>query len=976
MKVERWRQVDELLDAALERDDSERSDFLKQACAGDEELRREVESLLAAHLEAGGFIEQAPREVLTQLFDRDQFQSLEGQFLGRYKILSLLGVGGMGHVYRARDDTLGREVAIKLLPAAFTQDADRVRRFEQEARAASSLNHPNIITIYEIGRHNSTHFIAAELVDGRTLRQQLADGRMKLTAALDVTAQVASALAAAHAAGIAHRDIKPENIMLRPDGLVKVLDFGLAKLVEQQPVSPSDDPIAVESRGTLPGVVMGTVGYMSPEQVRGEKVDARTDIFSLGVVLYEVLVGRQPFAGDSAVEVMNAILKEDPPEMTAEDQGQRSSRDQISPGLERVVHRCLEKRPEARFQSASDLAFALKSLSDGSGPTVTASPAAGASAKPRWWLTPAAAILAVIGLAILFFAEWRRDGLKEPVPRPPVRVLRLTDFNGLEEFPAVSPDGKSVAFTAETDDKHQIWVRNLAGGPPLQITRDAADHLYPRWSSDSASLIYYSPSSVAEERGAIWEISMFGGAPRRLTSSIGGGDLSRDGKSLAFIRFNDGETELAVAEHDGSNAHTVSRLTPNFKYYAPRWSPDGKWIAYLRSLLFDDQVFVAPANGGEPHQAVRDHAMLRGFAWTDDSRGLVYSSSSGTTMLYLPSFNLWMVDLAGGAPQQLTFGESSYVHPDLDHTGGVLASRVEMQFNIWKYPVDGSPAENVRRAIQITHQTGQVQTPSVGPGDKEMAYLSDSGGHGNIWIMKLDSGETRQITFERDPAKPVGVPVWSPDGKHIAFVIRSTIHLDVDLWLISPDGSNLRKVEDTGGSATWSADGRSLYYTIVKENSLLDNLKKVSPEGGQPIFVRTGSGSFPAVAPDGGAVYFVRYVTNVNDSPDLEIYVARPEDGPGRLLARISGSRVPSWQIIHPVISPDGRWLALTLTDGGVTNIWALPTTGGPMRQITDFGQRRTFIARRVSWSSDGKFIFAALGEGNADVTLLEGLVP
>ena len=974
MKVERWRQVDELLGAALERNVTERSDFLGRACEGDEDLRREVESLLDAHLRAGSFIEGSPAEQLTHVFETDQLQSLVGQMLGHYKILSLLGTGGMGQVYRARDTRLGREVAVKVLPPAFTQDAERVRRFEQEARAASSLNHPNIITIYEVGHVGRTHFIAAELVEGRTLRQWMAAGRIKLSVALDLTAQVATALAAAHAAGIAHRDIKPENIMMRPDGLAKVLDFGLAKLVEQQ-TPPGDDPLTVKSSATLPGVVMGTVGYMSPEQVRAEKVDARTDIFSLGVVLYEVLAGRQPFRGDSAVEVMNAILKEDPSELTEAGLESRGSREQISPALERVVRRCLEKRPESRFQSASDLAFALKSLSDGSGAVVTSSTAARARSKARRWLTPAVAILAIITLAF-FVAEWLRHGFRQTSPGQAVRLLRLTDFTGLEEFPAISPDGKSVAFTAEAAGKRHIWVRLLAGGPPLQITHAAADHLYPRWSHDSASLIYYSPSSEAERHGAIWELSMLGGPARRLTSSIGGADVSRDGKRLTFIRFNDGQIELAVSARDGSNAHALALLEPNFKYYYPRWSPDGEWVGYLRSITFDDDLFIVPAKGGEPRRIVHDRSMLRGFTWTEDSRGLVYSSSLGTTMLYLPSFNLWTVGIAGGEPRQLTFGESSYVHPDLNKAGAVVTSNVQMHFNIWKYPVDGPPVENASRAVQITHQTGQVQTPSVGPGDKEMVYLSDSGGHGNLWVMKLDSGEMRQITFERDSAKPIGVPVWSPDGKYIAFVIRSPIHFDVDLWLISPDGSGLRKVEETGGWANWSGDGRWLYYGIYKQGSPVEQIRKVSPEGGEPVDISIGEASAPAVAPDGTAIYFMRYLRNVNDSPDLEIYAARPENGPAHLLANIPGSRVPAWQIVHPVISPDGKWLALTLTDGGVTNLWALSTANGSLRQITDFGQRRTFICRRVSWSSDGRFIFAALGEGDADVVLLDGLLP
>jgi serine/threonine protein kinase/class 3 adenylate cyclase/tetratricopeptide (TPR) repeat protein len=356
-ETEKWRRVEELYDAALDLAVDERAAFLDQACAGDEELRREVESLLAWHERAGDFIVAPALEVAARVITEDQSlpQSAAGQKVGHYRILSLLGAGGMGEVYLARDTKLGRPAAIKLLPARFVADAERVRRFRQEARAASALNHPNIVTIYEIGETGSTHFIATEFIDGATLRLRLADAPMPLRQVLDVTAQIASALASAHQAGIVHRDIKPENVMLRPDGYVKVLDFGVAKLIEPLASAIDTEASTAPRSVTDPGAIMGTPRYMSPEQARGLKVDARSDIFSLGVVLYEMVAGRAPFQGPTISDVIAAILHLDPPPLARYSQ-------EASDELERIVVRSQVKEREERYQTIEALALDLKSL--------------------------------------------------------------------------------------------------------------------------------------------------------------------------------------------------------------------------------------------------------------------------------------------------------------------------------------------------------------------------------------------------------------------------------------------------------------------------------------------------------------------------------------------------------------------------------------------------------------------------------------
>ncbi|MDQ3256629.1 MAG: serine/threonine-protein kinase [Acidobacteriota bacterium] len=355
MTPERWQQINELFHSALDHERGQRAAFLAEACAGDESLRVEVESLVASHEQAESFIERDASDVAAELLASGQNRLVAGQKLGHYIITALLGAGGMGEVYLAEDLLLGRRIALKLLPAQFTVDGERVRRFEQEARTASALNHPNIVTIHEIGRADSAHFIATEFIDGETLRASLACTRMKLDEVLDTATQVASALAAAHAAGIVHRDIKPENVMVRRDRIVKVLDFGLAKLAPQQAVAVDPRAPTQSMVRTNPGVVMGTVGYMSPEQARGLAVDERTDIWSLGVVLYEMVAGQQPFDGPTPTDVIISIAEREPVPLAR-------FAPEVPIQLERIVKKALAKDRERRYQTAKDLLIDLKSL--------------------------------------------------------------------------------------------------------------------------------------------------------------------------------------------------------------------------------------------------------------------------------------------------------------------------------------------------------------------------------------------------------------------------------------------------------------------------------------------------------------------------------------------------------------------------------------------------------------------------------------
>ena len=463
--------------------------------------------------------------------------------------------------------------------------------------------------------------------------------------------------------------------------------------------------------------------------------------------------------------------------------------------------------------------------------------------------------------------------------------------------------------------------------------------------------------------------------PRRVVNSVGGADVSPTDGRLALFRLAKEGIQLVTAPTDGSRFDVVAEFAPATYYLYPRWSPDGRWIAFQRgdSVRFD--VFVAPAAGGEPRQLTRDNNMMSGFAWLPDSTGIVYSSSRGGTMPYLPALGLWQVTLRDGSVRRVTSGETSYVSPDISKSGAILVSRMKLQTDIWKFPVDGLPAENVRRGVRVTRQTGQVLTPTAGPGDKEVAFLSDSGGHANLWVVNTESGGLRQITHERDPNVAMGVPVWSPDGRAIAFVSsRGNQGWTFGVWLVDPDGSNLRNVANPGLGPAWSPDGRWVYYSTRGGAAATDVVLKKVPVDGGPAVTVTTERLRNVIGLDGTTLYYSFERPLMDGTPEFEIRAATPENAPFRVLARIPASRVPIWQIVNPALSPDGKWLAQALTDGFTTNVWALSTTTGEWRQITDFGERTTFIARRVSWSSDGRSILAAVGEGDSDIVLLEGL--
>ncbi len=889
-----------------------------------------------------------------------------GSRFGPYEVSSLLGAGGMGEVYRAFDPRLRRYVALKVLSGNFSSDPEHLDRFQTEAQATSQLNHPNIVAVYDVGQENGVPYLVSELLEGEPLRARLSREHLPLRRAVDIAVQVARGLAAAHERGIVHRDLKPENIFLTREGHAKILDFGLAKLVRTEAATADG---VTRSLSTQAGMLLGTVGYLSPEQARGSRCDHRCDVFAFGAVLYEMVTGRRAFEGPSAADTIAKILTDDP-------QSPAELEPRIPPALDRLILHALEKEPDDRFQTMRDVAFVLQGITEP--PSAAAAATAALPVRRRRWpVALAAAVLVVFAIAAALVKYTSR-----PLPAParaaakPVLLQRLTDFVGMEQSPAVSPDGKSVAFSAGDETPH-IWVRLMAGGAPLKITRDNVPHLFPRWAPDSGSLIYFSPTAEEDaEGGAIYDIPALGGSPRKLAASFTGGDISHDGKSIAYLRRRDNKPELIVADRNGSNPRVVTALPQAFDYALPRWSPDDRRIAFERIRVFNFDISIVDAAGGEPRQITPEMKLLAGYSWLPDGSGIVCSSSRNSTSLYVRNMDLFVVRLNGSPLQQLTFGESSLFDPDVGRDGQLYVTQVRRDYDIWKIPVNGSPVDNVRHATQVTRQTGQVQTPAISPDGREMAYLSELGGHSNLWVTKLDgSGEVRQITFEQDAAVAIGVPVWSPDGRYIAFFTRRPGTHVGDQWIVRPDGSNLRRIVPEGGWPAWSPDGKWLYFSPQGREGEPYKIMKAPVDGGEPVEVRSDTAFIGAApAPDGKTLYLLRMNSRAGGQ-DIEIHAASPENAPSRLLVRIPARRLSLSYLMQPVTSPDGKWLALMLADGATTNLYLLPTAGGPLRQVTDFRPTATEIARRVSWSSDSKYIYAAVGRMDADVVVFVNLL-
>ncbi len=931
-----------------------------------------------------------------------------GTKLGRYEIRSQLGAGGMGEVYLAHDTELERIVALKLLPSNVASDQQRMHRFVQEAKAASALNHPNILTIHEIGRADGLRFITMEYIDGLTLRKHTAVTRMKPAEVLDVGLQVASALAAAHQAGILHRDIKPENIMIRHDGIVKVLDFGLAKLTERQTGSTDTEAPTRALVNTGAGTVMGTAAYMSPEQARGQPVDARTDIWSLGVVLYEMVTGRMPFEGATASDVIASILDREPAPMA------RYSRE-VPEELEWIVSNALTKDREGRYQTAKEMVMALRRLKQrleldaeiersvapdfrsntggrSSGGQSAAKTASGFALSPRTGeidathtvssaeylvkeikshkrgliLTLGVLIVAVVGgLALYKYLNQRFLSNQSAVPFHAMKLSRLTN-TGKTTSAAISPDGKYVVHVVDDGASKSLWLRQVATNSNVQIIQPADLRYIGLTFSRDGNFIYYVIYEKDSPVGIVYQMSILGGAPRKVIEDVDTPvTFSPDGKRFAFVRNYPGkaETGLFVANVDGSGEQRLATRTGTSWFdrenssMGPTWSPNGETIAcsaggFESGVEYHTVVDVRVVDGAEKPITTRRWPSGGQVAWLSNGSGLVFIASEHAG----GGSQIWYISYPGGETQKITNDLNNYIGVSLtgDSTALVTAQS-DVGANIWV-----SSSEEKGDGSQITSGKENGTLGLAWSPEGRIIYTSKTGGNFELWIMDANRENQKELTVD---ASDNGFPTVSPDGRYVLFT--STRSGAPHIWRINIDGSNLKQLTNGNGEdrATCSLDGKWVIYTDFATNSLW----KVPMEGGNPSSLTDKLTARPAISPDGKLIA-CRY----REAPLLpfKIGILSLETGqPIKLLDLPSGFSVSPLPGGNPVRwMPGGRSVAYVDTRDGVSNIWARSLDGGPPKQITNFKSGQIFF---FDWSRDGKQLALSRGFVNSDVVLI-----
>jgi serine/threonine protein kinase len=890
MTPERWQQVREVLAQALELKPEDRPAFMDRACSSDRGLRKEVELLLSSSEEArSSFLQSSAMRVTL----------MPGAKLGDYEVQRLLGSGGMGEVYRARDTRLARDVAIKVLPAFLSQDPDRLRRFEQEARAAATLNHPNILAVFQLGTYEGAPYLVSELLEGGTLREQVAHGQLPVRRVIDYGVQIARGLAAAHEKGITHRDLKPENLFVTKDGRVKILDFGLAKLTQQRTVS--DEDAATVSGGTEPGVVMGTVGYMSPEQVRGKPADHHADIFAFGAILYEMLTGKRAFQKPTSAETMSAVLNEDPPAIS-------QITPNLPPALQRVVHRCLEKNPEQRFQSASDLAFALDALSDlgsssASGRAQLGSPRK-ASAWRRWAF--AAGVLAMAIVAFLL----RHDLVNQRTKGS--EWMRLTSLPDAVNQPALSPDGRMIAFIRGPNTfigEGEVYVKMLPSGEPAQLTQDGSRKMSPMFSPDGSRVTY----TVLGPRNTwdTWIVSVLGGKPQ-LWMPNAAALTWLDNDRLLFSEIKQGQ-HMAIVTSTESRADSRDVYVPvgeNAMAHRSYVSPDHKWILVVEMDGSWMPCRVVPMDSSSKGRAVGPpRAPCTSAAWSPDGRWMYLTADAGD------NYHIWRQSFPDGEPQQLTSGptEEEGIAATLDGKSLITAVGLR-QRPIWFHDTSGDHQLSLE---------GYAFWPRLYLAGRKVSYRNGTwrsrlDKQSEIWLTDLDSGSNERLVH----GFRVNTYHLSQDGRLVfsAFDAENKARL----WLARLDRrSSPHQIPSVEGD--WPVFGRSGEVFFVSEEGNNNFLSVVHEDGtGLAKVSSEPMSEIHAISPDG------KWVTGMGEKAGEvgSFEFAYPTGG---------GPRVP---LCNPPCkigwAPDGKYMYFSIATGwmnlgGSGRTYILPTRPGTM---------------------------------------------
>jgi serine/threonine protein kinase/Tol biopolymer transport system component len=928
MTPDRWNEIKTAFEAVDSAPPEDRPALLERLCEGNDGLRQDLEKLFRSGESADYLQDVVGAAADLALSPRE----LAGRLLGPYRIDRLIGSGGMGDVYAAEDTRLGRVVALKLLTAMYASNAVRIRRFQQEARAASALNHPNIVTIYDFGQTDGLYYMATEFVQGTTLRALIAEGPRPARQVAQIAVQAAGALTAAHEAGIVHRDIKPDNIMIRPDGYVKVLDFGLAKLREHGgsgSVSGGDAPTLTKT-----GTVMGTTAYMSPEQVRGLAVDARSDIFSLGVVLYELAVGLPPFRGKTGADQIAAILQLEPEPI-------RTAMPSVPLALEAIVSRCLQKDPGQRYQSTQALGDDLREFQVDLGSasrSVIDAPVKRPDRKRAVVIAlVSAALLGLMALAgVRYFEqpEWYRNSRLSSVPR---------DENASHAI--ISASGRYLADAYNFPDGSQgISVRLLTAAQSIEVVPRMKVRHYAFGFSPDENFLYYSVDRPGEPHGSVlWRVPLLGGTHQKLVEDAHGLAFSPDGSKIAFVRSD----ALWMCEADGSQQREIGQSTEARPYFTFTWSADGREIFYVEGARTPIGTAwslwaIGIKAGAAPRRVLPLNKPIGAIARLPDGSGFLVNATDPETSLP----QIWRLSM-NGVWTPITHDLNEYQGLSITADGKRIATnRAERLSELWVVDANDSA-----RAKQITDSQRGFGAP-IWTRSGIVSTASASGWHWNLWAMAEDGASKRIFNV---PGSTSDIqPAICAGRDEIVFV--SQRKEGTNIWRVLPDGSEARQlthgINDQYPQCV--TGGRVIYRSQVGKQI---RTLQVPLDGGVPT--EPGDASWDhLISPDGK----LEIVESTDQSTHRPIKTIKTREGSKTMLQFESDNSGEAWE-------PNSRGIAHITHRSGTAEVWYQPIAGGSPRKLTDFGGKVMFA---VNWSPDGRSIVCALGRINNWLVLIE----
>jgi len=956
--LERWRRVEDLCDAALGRDVRDRAAFVAAACGHDEALRHEVEALLAHAQTAERFLEAPIGELAAHVLADSHRPSLVGRQIGSHQILSLLGTGGMGDVYRARDTRLDRDVAIKVVASAFLSDPERLARFEREARVLATLNHPHIGAIYGLEEAGGVRGLVLELVEGATLAERLASGPLPAQEALSVARQITEALEAAHEKGIIHRDLKPANIKITPDGTVKVLDFGLAKVFAKEGFEndvSAKPSITIDE--TREGVIAGTAAYMSPEQARGKAVDKRTDIWAFGCVLYEMLTTRPPFRGETVSDTIARILEREA------DWSALPSETTVS--IRRLIQRCLEKDPKRRLRDIGD---ARLELEEAPGPGVSSSGAAaertsdrtapaGRTGRLAWW---AAAGVGLLLIAAVATRQLQRSEYFWRSPLEGAKVTRLTDFEGGEHHAAISRDGKFITFLSDHDGTWDAWATQIGTGEVHNLTKGNLKELRNPatrtvgFSPDGSLVILWNRVPNSASGGLVdagWAVPTMGGPIRPYLKSISEWDWSPDGRRIVYHPAAEGDP-LFVTELDEKVGRQIYVARPGVHNHFPVWSPDAAFIYFVQGLPLEqsDVWRIRPA-GGQPERLTFHNSRVTFPTFFGDRTLLYLATDDGGSGPWIYS-----MDVQRRVPHRIATGADEYISLAASVEGRRLVATVSRsKAGLWRVPI-GDRVSEESEASPISLPTARGLSPRIGHG--YLIYRAPKAGTDGIW--KIADGGAKTELWNGLDGRALSGPAIAPDGQRLAFLVQR--HGRTQLYLTNADGSGARRVAEeleVRGNPAWSPDGQWLAVAANRDGE--PHLFKIPVAGGTPILLVNKYSIEPTWSPSGQ--FLVYSGADIGTTFSVKAVNADGADHPLPNLILTRGARRLAFL---------GGDDALVIMKGDISHkeFWVVDLKTGRERQLTNLGRELTISDFDVS--ADGREIIFDRSREESDIVLFD----